>query len=97
MAETVKYHPSITTDTGRKVVYIIEGCNSHDTKREDISRKTHLIEDLAYESTDILDAILYMESKFNIDIPDVDAEKLKTIGAIIDYVDNILARKLQEA
>ena len=45
------------------------------------------IKDLATDSLDVYEIIMELESEFNISIPDEEAEKLTTVGSLIDYVD----------
>ena len=42
--------------------------------------------DLGLDSLDVLEAFMEMEKAFNIKISDEDAEKLTTVGAVIDYI-----------
>ena len=42
--------------------------------------------DLGLDSLDVLEAFMEMEKVFNIKITDEDAEKLTTVGSVIDYI-----------
>ena len=42
--------------------------------------------DLGLDSLDVLEAFMEMEKAFNIKISDEEAEKLTTVGAVIDYI-----------
>jgi acyl carrier protein len=44
------------------------------------------IEDLGADSLDIVELVMEFEKEFNIDIPDEDAEKLRTVGDAIGYL-----------
>jgi len=44
------------------------------------------IEDLGTDSLDIVELVMEFEKEFNIDIPDEDAEKLRTVGDAIGYL-----------
>jgi acyl carrier protein len=44
------------------------------------------IEDLGADSLDIMELIMELEKRFNIEIPDQDAKKLNTVGQVIRYV-----------
>ena len=46
----------------------------------------HFIEDLGADSLDIVELVMEFEKEFNIDIPDEDAEKLRTVGDAIAYL-----------
>ncbi len=44
------------------------------------------IEDLGADSLDIVELVMTMEEEFDLDIPDEDAEKIKTVGDVIKYI-----------
>ncbi len=43
-------------------------------------------DDLNADSLDVLELQMELEKKFKINIPDEDAEKLLTVGSVINYV-----------
>ncbi len=45
------------------------------------------IEDLGADSLDIVDLIMALEEEFGIDIPDEEAQKLRTIGDAVKYIE----------
>lgn len=46
------------------------------------------IEDLGADSLDIVELVMTMEEEFDLEIPDEDAEKIKTVGDVVAYVKN---------
>ncbi|HET7187355.1 MAG TPA: acyl carrier protein, partial [Gemmatimonadaceae bacterium] len=44
------------------------------------------IEDLGADSLDIVELVMEFEKEFNIDIPDEDAEKMRTVGDAVAYL-----------
>ncbi|MBR2317219.1 MAG: acyl carrier protein [Spirochaetales bacterium] len=44
------------------------------------------IEDLGVDSLDTVELLTQLEQEFNITIPDEDAEKITTVGSVIDYI-----------
>lgn len=52
-----------------------------------LTRSTMLMEDLDADSLDAVEIIMAIEDAFDIEIPDEMAESIKTIGDIIDYVE----------
>ncbi|HHT63983.1 MAG TPA: acyl carrier protein [Clostridia bacterium] len=42
--------------------------------------------DLDADSLDVVELIMALEEEFDIEIPDEDAEKLTTVGAVVEYV-----------
>lgn len=56
------------------------------TEAKNISEKTSFQEDLNADSIDITDFIMELESAFDVEIPDEDLEKIKTVGNAADYI-----------
>ena len=56
------------------------------TEREKITENATFIEDLAADSLDVVELIMSLEEKFEIEIPDSDAEKITTVKDVIDYI-----------
>ncbi len=44
------------------------------------------IDDLGADSLDIVELIMALEEEFNTEIPDSDAEKIVTVGDVVDYI-----------
>ena len=55
-------------------------------KVEEIKEDSKFVDDLGADSLDIVELVMAIETKFNIEIPDEDAQKIKTVGDAIDYV-----------
>ena len=52
----------------------------------DISGKAKFIEDLGADSLDIVELVMAMEESFDIDIPDEEAENIRTVDDAVNYV-----------
>jgi acyl carrier protein len=72
-------------DHSAKVKDIIE--KELGVEREKLTAEASFIEDLGADSLDIVELVMEFEKEFNIDIPDEDAEKLRTVGDAIKYLD----------
>ena len=44
------------------------------------------IDDLGADSLDIVELVMAIEEEFDIEIPDSDAEKVVTVGDVVDYI-----------
>jgi acyl carrier protein len=53
-----------------------------------IKEEASFIEDLGADSLDIVELVMAMEEEYDIEIPDEDAEKLKTVGDVVTYLEN---------
>jgi len=55
-----------------------------------VTMEASFIDDLGADSLDIVELIMALEEEFDIEIPDGDAEKVVTVGDVVDYIkDNI--------
>ncbi len=55
-------------------------------EREKLTDDASFIEDLGADSLDIVELVMTMEEEFDLDIPDEDAEKMKTVGDVVKYI-----------
>ena len=55
---------------------------------ERVQENASFIDDLGADSLDIVELIMAMEEEFDVEIPDEDAEKLKTVGDVQSYMNN---------
>ena len=51
-----------------------------------IKLETSFIDDLGADSLDIVELIMGLETEFDIEIPDEDAEKIQTVGDAVNYI-----------
>ena len=52
----------------------------------EVTENASCIDDLGADSLDTVELVMALEEKFGLEIPDEDAEKIKTIGNAIDYI-----------
>lgn len=53
----------------------------------EVRLESRFIEDLNADSLDVVELVMALEEKFSIEIPDEDAEKIKTVKDVVDYID----------
>ena len=53
----------------------------------------NFIDDLGADSLDIVELVMELEEEFEITIPDDQAEKIKTVGEAIDYIQREIDKK----
>ena len=51
-----------------------------------VTMEASFIDDLGADSLDIVELIMAIEEEFDIEIPDSDAEKVVTVGDVVDYI-----------
>jgi acyl carrier protein len=53
---------------------------------EKLTNEASFMEDLGADSLDTVELVMEFEKEFNIDIPDEDAEKMRTVGDALGYL-----------
>ena len=51
-----------------------------------VEMEASFIDDLGADSLDIVELVMALEEEFDIEIPDADAEKVVTVGDVVDYI-----------
>jgi len=51
-----------------------------------ITEDSSFVDGLGLDSLDIVELIMAFEEEFDIEIPDKDAEKMKTVGDVLKYL-----------
>lgn len=55
-------------------------------KEEEIKTNSSFIEDLGADSLDIVELVMQMEEEFEVEIPDEEAENIKTVQDAVNYI-----------
>ena len=58
-----------------------------------VDMNASFVDDLGADSLDIVELVMELEEEFEITIPDEEAEKIKTVGQAIDYIEAKLKEK----
>ena len=56
-------------------------------KKEEVTDSASFVDDLGADSLDTVELVMALEEEFGMEIPDEDAEKLKTVGEAIKYIE----------
>ena len=51
-----------------------------------VAAEASFIDDLGADSLDTVELVMAFEEKFDIEIPDEDAEKMRTVGDAVEYL-----------
>ena len=62
---------------------IVEQLGVADTS---VEMDSSFIDDLGADSLDIVELVMALEEEFDLEIPDGDAEKVVTVGDVVDYI-----------
>ena len=52
-----------------------------------VCSETHFINDLNFDSLDVVEFTMSLEDAFGLSVPDEDAENLRTVGQVTEYVE----------
>lgn len=56
-------------------------------KAEEVKEDSKFVEDLGADSLDVVELVMALEEKFDIEIPDDQAEKIQTVKDAIDFIE----------
>lgn len=59
--------------------------------RENIKPESNIYDDLGADSLDQVELIMAIEEEWDIEIPDAEADELKTVQLLVDYIDKVTA------
>ncbi len=53
---------------------------------DEIKPDSKFVEDLGADSLDVVELVMALEEKFDIEIPDDEAEKIQTVQDVVNYI-----------
>ena len=59
---------------------------------EQVTETASFIEDLGADSLDTVELVMAFEEEFGVEVPDEDAEKLQTVGNVVEYIEKKTAK-----
>jgi len=80
----------MATDTFDKVKKIV--VEQLGVEESEVTLEASITEDLGADSLDQVELVMAFETEFSIDIPDEEAEKIKTVGDAVSKIDEHLAK-----
>ena len=54
-----------------------------------LTKESKFVDDLGADSLDVVELVMALEEKFEIEIPDEDAENIATVGDVVAYIEKI--------
>jgi acyl carrier protein len=61
-------------------------CDQMGVNKDQLSLETSFINDLGADSLDQVELVMEFEERFDLNIPEEDAEKIQTVGDAIKYI-----------
>lgn len=59
-----------------------------DVEEDSLQNDTDLQDDLGADSLDVVDLLMSIEDEFEIEIPDEEIENIRTVGELVNYIEN---------
>jgi len=59
-----------------------------DVDEADVKPEASFKEDLEADSLDVVELVMELEDEFDLEISDEDAEKILTVGDVVEYIEN---------
>ena len=63
--------------------------------KDDVAANLRFVEDLKADSLDTVELVMALEEEFGIEIADESAEKMRTIGDVVSYIQEAVKSKQQ--
>ena len=65
-------------------------------KPEEVTEDANFTDDLGADSLDLVEVVMALEEEYEAPVPDEEAEKIKTVGDAVRFIDAKLAEKQQQ-
>ena len=59
-----------------------------DVDEDTLTAETDIAKDLNADSLDVVEILMSIEDEFEVEIPDEEIESIKTIGDLVEYIEN---------
>jgi len=63
-------------------------CEQLGVSAEEVVPTASFIEDLGADSLDLVELVMALEEEYNVEISDEDAEKIRTVQDVLNYIDS---------
>lgn len=61
--------------------------NQFDVEEDAITAETNIMEELGADSLDVVDMLMSLEDEFDVEIPDEEIEKMRTVADVVAYIE----------
>ena len=58
-----------------------------DVEKDIVTLEANIQEDLGADSLDVVDLLMTLEDEYDVEVPDEDIEKIKTVGDLVRYIE----------
>ena len=64
-------------------------CEQLNVSADEVKPESKFVEDLGADSLDVVELVMALEEKFDIEIPDDQAEKIQTVHDAVSFIENL--------
>ena len=58
-----------------------------DVEEDSITPENNIADDLGADSLDVVDMLMSLEDEFDVEIPDEEIERIRTVGELVAYIE----------
>ena len=58
-----------------------------DVEEDSITPETNIADDRGADSLDVVDMLMSLEDEFDVEIPDEEIERIRTVGELVAYIE----------
>ena len=59
-----------------------------DVEEDSITMESSITDDLGADSLDVVDLLMSIEDEFEVEVPDSEVENIKTVGDLVNYIED---------
>ena len=63
-------------------------CEQLELDENQVTMDSSIVDDLGADSLDLVDMLMTLEDQFDLEVPDEDVEKIKTVGDLVRYIED---------
>ena len=63
-------------------------CDQLELDEDKITLETNLLDDLGADSLDVVDLVMSIEDEFEMEVPDEEIEKMKTVADVVKFIED---------
>jgi acyl carrier protein len=62
-------------------------CEQLDLEESEVNLDSNILEDLGADSLDVVDLVMSIEDEFDLEVPDEEIARIKTVGDIVKFIE----------
>ncbi|NLA77092.1 MAG: acyl carrier protein [Clostridiales bacterium] len=62
-------------------------CDQLGLEEDEVTLASNILEDLGADSLDVVDLVMSIEDEFDIEVPDEEIARMKTVGDVVKFIE----------